>query len=196
MSVELERVGWEDGTQITPARVNVGGVTYDVTDATYSGETPLSAQNLKKMETNTQKALNDLNQEEYTEDDGKGYSATYINGVSIVETGSNSNGNWIKFGDGTMIVTQFYHTTIQTNQWSAWGSCYAADLAVPPNYPQTFIDYPCVTKSISNVGNNAWSYWLGADGVTRSGQMGVVRPTAAGAATQFTVNVIAIGKWK
>ena len=52
MSVELERVGWEDGTLVTPARVEVGGVTYDVTDAEYSGTTPLSAQNLKKMENN------------------------------------------------------------------------------------------------------------------------------------------------
>ena len=58
MSVELERVGWEDGTLVTPARVNVGGVTYDVTDAEYSGSTPLSAQNLKQMEDNTEDAIN------------------------------------------------------------------------------------------------------------------------------------------
>lgn len=120
----------------------------------------------------------------------------YYDSAVIVETGSNSKGNWIKFGDGTMIVTQFYHTTIQASGWSAWGSCYAADLSDPPDYPQPFIDYPCVSKSISNNGNNAWSYWLGVDQVARSGKMGVVRPSAAGAATTFTVNVIAIGKWK
>lgn len=59
MSVELDRVGWKDGTLVTPARVNVGGVTYDVTDAEYSGSTPLSAQNLKKMENNTERAINE-----------------------------------------------------------------------------------------------------------------------------------------
>lgn len=60
MSVEVERVGWEDGTLVTPARVNVGGVTYDVTEAEYSGSTPLSAQNLKKMENNTENAINEV----------------------------------------------------------------------------------------------------------------------------------------
>ena len=60
MSVELERVGWEDGTLVTPARVEVDGVAYDVTDAEYSGTTPLSAQNLKKMENNTEQAINEV----------------------------------------------------------------------------------------------------------------------------------------
>jgi hypothetical protein len=87
MSVELERVGWEDGTLVTPARVNVGGVTYDVTDAEYSGSTPLSSQNLKKMEENTENAINELEgnltKNEYSTSGATGYNANYLNNKFI-----------------------------------------------------------------------------------------------------------------
>ena len=79
MGVNLVRVGWEDGTLVTPARVTVGGTTYDVTDAQYSGTTPLSSENIKKMETNTENALKTLNKGAFVQDDEFGYSANFLN---------------------------------------------------------------------------------------------------------------------
>lgn len=59
MSVELERIGWENGTLVSKAKVNVDGTIYEVEPAQYSGKSPMSAENLKKMENNAEKAINE-----------------------------------------------------------------------------------------------------------------------------------------
>ena len=46
----LNKFTWENGTQVEPAKVEVGGVIYTVTDAQYEGETPLTASNLNNMQ--------------------------------------------------------------------------------------------------------------------------------------------------
>ena len=44
---------------------------------------------------------------EYSTSIGLGYSANYVNNnVGVVESGSNTNGRWIKYSDGTMICWQ------------------------------------------------------------------------------------------
>ena len=52
----MAKFNWQNGTLVTPARVNIGGNIYDVTPEQYSGQTPLSAENLNAM----QDALIDL----------------------------------------------------------------------------------------------------------------------------------------
>lgn len=59
MSIELDRVGWEDGTLVSPAKVNVGGTVYEVEPEVVTGTTPTSAENLKKMEDNAENAINE-----------------------------------------------------------------------------------------------------------------------------------------
>lgn len=46
----LEKFEWQNGTQIEPAKVEIGGQSYNVSDAQYEGETPLSAANLNLMQ--------------------------------------------------------------------------------------------------------------------------------------------------
>ena len=46
----LEKFNWQNGTQIEPAKVEIGGQSYSVSDAQYEGETPLSAANLNLMQ--------------------------------------------------------------------------------------------------------------------------------------------------
>lgn len=46
----LNKFTWQNGTQVEPAKVEIDGVSYDVTDAQYEGETPLSASNLNLMQ--------------------------------------------------------------------------------------------------------------------------------------------------
>lgn len=57
-NINLDRVGWQDGTLISKAKVEIDGTIYDVEPEQYSGQTPLSSANLKKMEDNTEKAIN------------------------------------------------------------------------------------------------------------------------------------------
>ena len=83
MSVNLDRIGWEDGTLVTPAKVTIGGTVYDVTPEVYSGSTPLSAENLKEMEDNTEKALRIVQGEElYNSSTGSNTSVTLSHSVA------------------------------------------------------------------------------------------------------------------
>lgn len=119
---------------------------------------------------------------------------------SIVESGSNNNGSWIKFGDGTMICrfTQTIITTVNT----AWGSLYGAKCSVH-DYPQEFINIP--ENSINLVANDGGNYagWIGNNGGTDDirptnkniGEFTILRPTTVNDA-YYKVQVIAIGKWK
>ena len=62
MSIAMKRVGWKNGTLISKAKVEVDGVIYEVEPEQYSGDTPLSAENLKKMEDNAQEAINKVDE--------------------------------------------------------------------------------------------------------------------------------------
>ena len=81
MSIQLPKIGWEDGILVTPARVEVGGTIYDVTPEEYSGTTPLSAENLKQMEDNTEDAINQITTYSTTER----IVGTWIDGKPIYE---------------------------------------------------------------------------------------------------------------
>ena len=59
MRVELKRIGWENGTLVSKAKANIGGTIYEVEPAQYSGKSPMSAENLKKMEDNAESAINE-----------------------------------------------------------------------------------------------------------------------------------------
>lgn len=61
------------------------------------GAIPANADNLNLMQNNVENSF----KSNKTTSDKDTYSCNYING--IIESGSNSNGNWIKFSDGTMI---------------------------------------------------------------------------------------------
>ena len=65
MSVELKRIEWENGTLVSKAKANIDGTIYEVEPAQYSGKTPMSAENLKKMEDNTENAINEATEEAF-----------------------------------------------------------------------------------------------------------------------------------
>lgn len=119
---------------------------------------------------------------------------------SVVENGSNDNGSWIKFADGTMICkfTQIINVVVNT----AWGSLYGGKCSVH-DYPQEFIDIP--EASINLVANVDGNYggWIGNNGGTDDirptkkniGEFVMLRPTTTSNG-YYKVQVIAIGKWK
>ena len=80
------------------------------------------------------------------------YSCDYINNTinSIVESGSNENGNWIKYADGTMICTATkVFKKIDIN--NSWGSLYETAELTLGNFPQQCISTPTVINSIISV---------------------------------------------
>lgn len=112
----------------------------------------------------------------------------------IVESGSNDNGSWIKFSDGTMICRGVVTTGNVT--FAAWGSLYQYE--VPSvSFPLSFIDVPHIDFT-SNNPSNEYNYCLeaGTYKTTKSetGIMRVARPLATTGRIQ--IKWTAIGKWK
>ena len=123
-----------------------------------------------------------------TTSDTETYSCNYING--IVESGSNANGNWVKFIDGTMIC----NCTVTRNiaNTNAWNNLFIGDIQNIP-FPQTFIElYTCNIDLYCT--RNVWKMSNNIPTVSGTGSMFSVSPES------FTVDmricVIAIGRWK
>lgn len=92
MSINLDRIGWQDGTLVSKAKVEVNGIIYDVEPEQYSGQTPLSSANLKKMEENTEKAINEVDTELnnkingtvlYENETGTAENITFANNLNV-----------------------------------------------------------------------------------------------------------------
>lgn len=105
-------------------------------------------------------------------------------------SGSNSNGSWIKYSDGTMICWKKLAGTV--NVTTSWGSLYYANVTVG-NFAQTFIEIP----TINVVGSNE-AFFVACNGTTSTSSMGnvlLVRPSTL-SNMPYVLNVIAIGRWK
>lgn len=116
----------------------------------------------------------------------------YYDGNPVVESGSNSNGRWTKWMDGTMICYKhidFGSVVITT----AWGSFYetASDYSCG-DYPQAFVETPCIsimpinTCFVEKRGNTTATSW---------GSFWACRP-AQYESFSLVVDCIAIGRWK
>ena len=130
------------------------------------------------------------NQDDY--ENLRGYRGKlYYNENPVVESGSNSNGRWTKWMDGTMICYKhidFGSVVITT----AWGSFYetASDYSCG-NYPQAFVETPCIsimpinTCFVEKRGNTTATSW---------GSFWATIPVST--TIYIGVDCIAIGKWK
>lgn len=117
-------------------------------------------------------------------------SAT-IGGNPIIDSGSNTDGNYIKYYDGTMIC--YKSVTDNVAMTSAWGSLYEGSMSLG-NWPETFISTPNVQiTNASSAGAMIESYDI-APTTTSAGEIFLARATSRTA--DVTINVWAIGKWK
>ena len=114
---------------------------------------------------------------------------------SVVESGSNANGYYIKYKDGTLICTKKVVVSIAQGGWQAWGSCYETKNAIDfGNWAEPFIDTP--TETVSSDGGAAWLEYLINYSATSAGGTRFVRPSDPGTIFQATLNIIGIGRWK
>lgn len=123
-----------------------------------------------------------------TTSDTETYSCNYING--IIESGSNANGNWIKFVDGTMIcncsVTRNIANTI------SWNNMYIGEILNIP-FPQQFIELYSCNVDLYSI-RNAWKMSGGFPTISGTGSMYSISPESF--TEGMRICVIAIGKWK
>lgn len=156
-----------------------------------STNTPINATNLNAIQNNVEGAFKNV----LTTSTTDGYCCTYIN--SIVESGSNANGNWVKYIDGTMIC--YMEATGSVNINTAWGSVYYKDITTEYTFPQTFISVPSVQLTVSPTSTTA--FWQGyGDEVptittTSYKNFALIRPTST-TGVGYKVKIFAIGKWK
>ena len=120
------------------------------------------------------------------------YSCNYIN--SIVERGSNANGTYIKFADGTMICTKkvkFTNVVINT----AWGNFYETSSRLDfGDYAKEFIGIPNVCITLAD-GSTCFCETFSGRTKKSIGSTWLCKPTTE-AGGNMTFDVIAIGRWK
>lgn len=56
----MRKIGWQNGTLISKAKVTINGTIYEVEPEEYDGQTALSAENLIQMENNAENAINGI----------------------------------------------------------------------------------------------------------------------------------------
>ena len=56
----MERINFEDGQLVNAGYVEIDGVKHPVTEAEYSGDTPLSAYMMNKLQDNIENEINSI----------------------------------------------------------------------------------------------------------------------------------------
>lgn len=117
----------------------------------------------------------------------------FVNGAIVVESGSNSNGNWIKFYDGTMIC----HQLVKTGSYNTSTCCSE----VTWNFPASFKELSSIRAFGQAKGGNEYAYFvlISVDTVSASKiqlkGMGQTEVKYVDTSNR-SVDVFAIGKWK
>ena len=114
------------------------------------------------------------------------------NGTAIVEQGSNTNGAYIKFANGTMIcLKKFAFTTTTTN---AWGSMFDSPNINLGSLPVAFKAVPAIS-AVSTGANSCFIEGVRDTTTSTWGNMWICRPVSTNSAS-YVVDLIAIGMYK
>ena len=115
------------------------------------------------------------------------------NDSAIVESGSNANGDYIKYSDGHM---ECYKSIIVTgvNINSTWGALYESGAIQLGDFAQTFKERPTVSLTKSD-GHGCFIQVHDKISTTSAGRCYVASATSRSNAS-LTFEIIAIGRWK
>ena len=128
----------------------------------------------------------------------EGNNATsYSNFVGvIVESGSNDNGSWVKFSDGTMVCRRTFSITLDCRQ--QWGNLYVATDDNIINFPQEFIETPFVIRDLLT--SSSASCWLINYSIpnitTKTYRHFAIARSTPSDSVSIQLNLLAIGRWK
>lgn len=112
-------------------------------------------------------------------------------GSNIAESGSNENGSYIKYEDGTMIC--YGKVTFEATT-TTWGSFHIFDYKTPVPFPMPFIDNDVVV-TVQCV-NSQFAFFTGALGVEKDAIKQITVGRGNSASGEVTVAYTAIGRWK
>ena len=119
---------------------------------------------------------------------------TQYQGIGYV-SGSNENGSYIKYDDGTLICyhkKQFSGVNITT----ANGSLYTATLTYPFEFPISFIEEPVLNVTVQDIPDFTYCFpYIVRRNIEQIISIVLLRPSAVSNATT-KVGYIAIGRWK
>lgn len=125
------------------------------------------------------------------------YGDLFLNDNYIIESGSNENGEYIKFVDGTMICKKTIAGTTPID--TSWGSLYESPDISLGDFALPFIEPPRVfaTNGIlsGKFGHAFFIEWIRDITNTSFGTAILVRPISSSAA-DYNIQLFAIGKWK
>lgn len=115
---------------------------------------------------------------------------------NVFDSGTNANGSWIKYSDGTMICAG--KKSSGTITWQSDSNHYLALALTYDDFPQTFISQPTVTKTIESA--TPTQRYMGIIGgsaptTTNAGTYNLITYWNA-SNTSVIASYIAIGKWK
>jgi len=132
-------------------------------------------------------------------------------GAGVIEVGSNSNGTWIKWSDGTMVcrfIGTVYNTTVTPNKYTNYGDGHVHSvylgyglLGYTINYPASFASgtKPNITCQV-HAGANGGFWWgqANASAYTNTswnpGFLWSYSPNDIN--TDISIYMVAIGRWK
>ena len=112
----------------------------------------------------------------------------------IIESGSNDNGRWIKYSDGTMIC---YASVLREINFYSSGSSYTGETTSKITFPQQFAETPRVTMNTQHDGDYYYCIVYGfLRDKTSITKITFLRTSSPNAAVEIPFAYIAIGKWK
>lgn len=154
-----------------------------------AGAIPFNANNFNLMQDNVENSF----KSSMTTSDKDTYNCNYIN--SIIESGSNSNGNWIKFNDGTMIQMGSLEVNAATYIELPYGGYRTFGKTI--TLPVSFINskYIISVNATSDTNNNG--FCANKEGITNNSFNGYFWTINKNTTELIhSIDYITIGKWK
>lgn len=117
-------------------------------------------------------------------------------GAAIIARGSNANGEWVRWEDGTQVCYRNYSVSMSIE--ASIGNLFYNSGGIAATYPASFVSLPSILVSTADADETTRTYFcgLGSGGsVTRTPAIYVLRPAST---PDVTVNItyLAIGRWK
>lgn len=164
-----------------------------------TGAIPINKDNLNHMDNGIANNDNAIGNLANLNTSAKDNLVSAINGVNtilgtLIESGTNSNGTYIKYSNGIMMCTKRVQFSTPFNV--AWGVFYETPNPIPVgSFAMPFIEIPILSVA-SSIGSSVIfesPIWL-----TETGIQGIIlmRPVKSDYAMSGSFDIIAIGKWK
>lgn len=117
---------------------------------------------------------------------------TNDSGFITVDTGSNANGSYIKYSDGTMICNKEY-TIASASFPNTWGGWYETAQINLGSFPVNFIATPYVY--VTAIGGSFFIEGVKSTSQSSVGTTYLLKPSSS-SISNIAIEILAIGKWK